>query len=55
MPRWFDEAMDELVERFNNGEMTRAEYRQAVRDLREDLQGSAEERARRAYDEAMGD
>lgn len=52
-PNWdrFEEQIDNDLE---SGAMTPAEHRAALRDLRDEMRGYAEEQAERAYNDAMG-
>lgn len=49
MNRWFDRAEEELERDLDEGRMTQAEFRVAMRDLRRELEDSANEAAERAY------
>lgn len=43
-----------LEEQYARGEITYGEYHNAMRDLRDEIRGAAEEEAERAYNDAMG-
>lgn len=47
---WYDKACEQLDEALNNGEITQKEYREQMRDLREELRAGAEEAAEQARD-----
>lgn len=50
----FDRAVDELECDLEEGVITRQEFDKELRLLRESFQAAAEEKAQRAYDDAMG-
>ena len=49
-----DREEDDLVRQVNAGEITQQEFNRAMRDLRDEIRGCAEEDAERAYNEVMG-
>lgn len=51
---WYDREMMRLEEMLEACEITDKEYREAVRDLNEELKSIAEEEAAAAYDNVMG-
>ena len=55
MTRWYEKAAAELDEQLFEGLISQSEYREHMRDLAEELRFEAEEAARLAYDNAMGD
>jgi hypothetical protein len=44
---------DALVEQFNNGEISRKEFDQEMRELHQDMRAAANEAAQEAYDQVM--
>ncbi|MFI5459057.1 MAG: hypothetical protein ACHRXM_26820 [Isosphaerales bacterium] len=50
----YEREEDELVRQVNAGEISQKEFDRAMRDLRDETRGYAEEEAERAYNEAMG-
>lgn len=53
-PGWYDRAEEQIDNDLELGNMTQAEHRAALRDLRDEARGYAEEQAERAYNDAMG-
>ena len=53
MSNWFEKAERELEDEYEQGGMSLPEFREAMADLRRELQGQAEEAALDAYDEVM--
>lgn len=53
-PHWYDRAEQEIESAYEKGEISSAEYRQQMRDLNDELRGSAEEAAEQAYNDTMG-
>ena len=51
---WYEKAEDELVEQFNNGEITRKEFNYEMSELRRELRQLAEDAAQETYDTYMG-
>ena len=51
---WYEKAEDELVEQFNNGEITRKEFDYEMRELRREFRQLAEDAAQETYDTYMG-
>ncbi len=47
---WADKAEEQIERDYEYGEMTDKEYKQAMRDLREELNAAAQESAQDAYD-----
>lgn len=54
MPNWYDREENALVEQFNNGQISRKEFDEAMRELNQELRAQAQEAADEAYDNAMG-
>lgn len=46
---WYERAEDELVDSFNSGEISEAEFNQGMRDLAEEARCGAENAATEAY------
>ena len=53
MPKWFDDAEDDLCRQVNAGEITQAEYQSEMQELCRSLREMAQEEADMAYDLAM--
>lgn len=51
-PNW-DRFADQIDNDLESGNMTPAEHREAMRDLRDEMRGYAEEQSERAYNDAM--
>ncbi len=51
---WYDRAEEELEDQLERGEITNAEFRSEMRELRSELQGQAEDAAEEAYNDTMG-
>lgn len=52
-PNW-DKAFDEIDRELDDGHMTPAEHREALRDLRGEMESYASDQAENAYNDAMG-
>ena len=52
-PNW-DRAADQIDTELADGTMSPAEHRAALRDLRDEMHGYADEQAERAYQDAIG-
>lgn len=50
----YDREEEQLVDDFNTGRISRAEFDRAMRDLRDEVRGMAEEAAEEAYRDATG-
>ncbi len=50
----YDRKEDELVRQVNAGKIFQKEFDRAMREMRDEIRGYAEEEAERAYNEAMG-
>jgi len=53
MNGWMDRAEKQLWEAYERGDMSNKEYDAEMRDLRDELQQSAEEAADEAYENVM--
>jgi len=54
MADWYGREEDALVGQYNNGEITDREYREAMRDLNEELRQGAEDAAEEARNDYYG-
>ena len=52
MPKWVDDAEDQLVADLNAGNIDRATFDREMRSLHNELRGMAEDAAQDAYDNA---
>lgn len=55
MRTWYEKAEDEIDQQLADGLIDSKEYQRQMRDLRAEMRGEAEEAARDAYNDAMGD
>lgn len=51
---WYDKAVEQLEDDLDNGLISNDEFRSQMRDLNDELRGSAEEAAEQAYNDTMG-
>ena len=51
---WYDKAEKELVEAFNNGEISKSEFQREMRQLNAEPRDQAHQAADEAYNDVMG-
>ena len=52
---WYDNAVKQLEQSLENGEITDEEFQAEIRNLNEELRETANEVAEQAYNDVMGD
>lgn len=50
MARWYEKAMEQLEQGYDEGDMTADEFRVAMRELNQEYEQCAQDAARDAYD-----
>lgn len=51
---WFDKAVEEIEQDYDNGNISNKEYNEQMRELRCELRGAAEQHAEDAYTDYLG-